>query len=181
MKFIGGEIMKTKLLTIIGIGLLGAFFVYPAFSHSPRGNFSGNHMGPGYYMGPGNHMGPGYHMGPGNHMGGQGHHGPWYGDNDLTEDQRAKIGKLSQNFAADTNDIRQQLRQKATELNALLAAPESDKAQALKIQKELNSLRNTMAEKRLELDLQVKKIVPEGLSQNTFCAGPGSGRGHMLW
>ena len=155
--------MSKTLLTIAGIGLLSAFFVYPAFSHNPGGYSMGHRMGAGYQMGMGHH------------------NGPRHGDDALTEEQRSRIDKLSEGFAADTKETRQQLHQKAAELNAVLAAPTPDKAQALKIQRELNSLRNSMAEKRLELNLQVKKIAPEGMSGNAFCAGPKSGRRHMPW
>ena len=166
--------MKKTLLTIAGIGLLSTLFVYPVFSHNPGGYFRGHQMGQGYQMGQGRHMGSGYM--------GQGHHsGPWQENTALTEEQRGKISKLQEGFAADSNDTRQQLREKATALNALLATQEPDKTQALKIQKELNVLRNKMAEKRLAFELEVKKIAPEAGSQNAFCAGPGAGRRHMPW
>ena len=155
--------MNKTLLTIAGIGMLSAFFVYPAFSHNPRGYSMGHQMGHGFQMGAGHHR------------------GPWHGDDALTEEQRDSINKLNDGFFAAIKELRLQLHQKAAELNVVLAASAPDKAQAKKIQKELNSLRNTMAEKRLELDLQVKKIAPDGLPQNVFCAGPGSGRRHMPW
>lgn len=155
--------MNKTLITIAGIGLLSALLTYPALAHNPKGYSRGHHMGPGYHMGSGSQ------------------HGPWAGYDTLTEEQRGNIDQLTDGFVAETKEIREQLRQKSAELNALLSSPEPDEAKAQEIQKELNTQRNTLAEKRLELNLKVRQIAPEALSQNPFCAGPGGGHRYMPW
>ncbi|MDH4320772.1 MAG: periplasmic heavy metal sensor [Desulfobulbaceae bacterium] len=150
--------MKKTLLAIAGIGLLSAFLAHPVLSHNP-GGFMGQHMAAGEHMGAG------------------GHHGAWFDNDALTEEQQQAIDKLRNDFAAETKELRLKLRQKAAELQAVLASPTPDQATARKIQKELNSLRNTLAEKRLDIDLQVNQIAPEAMAGNGLCAGPGQGRG----
>ncbi|MDH5524643.1 MAG: periplasmic heavy metal sensor [Desulfobulbaceae bacterium] len=159
--------MKKTLLSLAGIGLLSAIFVYPAFSHNPGRYCQDNQMGPGY-------NGHGYQMGGGHH------NGPWDEKDTLSSEQRGSLDKLHETFTADTKELRAQIHQKVAELNAVLAAPAPDSAKALKIQKEVNSLRNTMMEKRLTLEIEAKKIAPEALARNTFCDGPRAGRGHMF-
>lgn len=153
--------MKKTLLTITGIGLLSALLAYPAFSHNPGrfGGFMGHHMDYSQQMGAGQH------------------YGPWHGNADLSEKQQQELDKLRDDFAADSKELRLNLRQKSAELQVVLASPTPDPAKARKIQKELNSLRNSMTEKRLEFNLQARKIAPEALTGNAYCAGPGSGPG----
>jgi len=157
--------MKKTLLAIAGIGLLSALLAYPAFSHNP-GGFMGQHMAAGEHMGAG------------------GHHGAWFDNDALTEEQQKDIAKLRDSFTAETKELRLNLRQKAAELQAVLASPTPDKASARKTQKELNSLRNTLAEKQLDFDLQINQIAPEAMAGNGFCPGPGQGGGRhnmMPW
>ncbi len=150
--------MKRTLLTIAGIGLLSAFLAYPAFSHNP-----GRHMG--QQMELGQRLGAGQHYGRGHYQ-------------SLSTEQQQRIDKLHESFTTDTKELRLKLHQKRAELQAVLANPTPNKAEAMKIQEELNTLRNSMMGKRLEFRLEAQKIAPEAtLAGNAFCAGPGSRAG----
>lgn len=159
--------MKRTLLTIAGIGLLSAFLAYPAFSHNPGRYMMGQQMESGQRLGAGQHHG-------------RGNYEP------LSAEKQRKIDKLHEGFTADTKELRLKLHQKRAELQAVLANPTPNKAEAVKIQKELNTLRNSMMGKRLEFRLEAQKIAPETmLAGNDFCAGPGSragqgGRHHKM-
>ncbi|MEW5725658.1 MAG: hypothetical protein AB1896_21290 [Thermodesulfobacteriota bacterium] len=115
-------------------------------------------FGPGYGRG----MGYGYHMGPGYGQGmgygrGLGPMGGGYGGA----------------YDEETAKLQGELYQKQLELNALLAAPEVDEAQAKSVQKEINELRGRLSEKRLAQDLEFQKRNPD-LKPGY---GPGWGRG----
>lgn len=158
--------MKKTLFALAGIGLLSVFLVYPAFSHNPGGHMMNN-----------------FHE-QGEHMDAEHHHGAWYGNEALTEEQKKELGKLRNEFAADTKEVRSQLQQKAAELQAVMASPTPDQAKAKKLLKEINAIKNKLAEKRLEFKLQANKIAPDVLAGNNFCQGPGQGQRHhrmMSW
>lgn len=155
--------MKKTILSLSGIALLTTLIAYPVFAHRAGWSNWGGHMGPGYHMGYGNHMHD-YYGGP---RGGD--------DTALTEDQRTKLDALHENFAAETKEIRDSLWEKRRALNALLTNPETDTEAATALQKEINVLGNTISEKKLALELETKKIVPETGLSNFYCGGPGYG------
>lgn len=134
-----------KLTTVIGIILLTGLIAYPVFAH-----------GPGWGRGRGQHMmgnwggGPGYYCGQ--HYGGYGN---------LTPEQQTKLDELNRNFYDETNTLRNNIWAKSGELNSILNATNPDTEKAKALQKEINDLKAQMAEKRLELDLEARKAVPD--------------------
>jgi zinc resistance-associated protein len=137
-----------KLTTIVGVFALASLLAVPVFAH--RGGWGGWTHGPGgdCWRGP-----------------------EGYGD--LTEDQRTEMDALEQKFFGDTSQLRKELWAKTDELDFALSSsdPDPDKAKAL--QNEISELRAKLAEKRLDLELEARKIAPEGYGRRL---GRGYGR-----
>ena len=101
--------------------------------------------------------------------GGRGHWGAGSGpcwDRDqgketLTDEQVSQLEELQESFYADTADIRHELWAKTDQLDILLnrSNPDADKAKSL--QKEISDLRGQMAQKRLQRNMEARKIAPE--------------------
>ena len=144
-KFVKGVFVMKKLTTVIGIILLAGLIAYPVFAH-----------GPGWGWGKGHHMmgrwggGPGYYCGQYQR-----------GYENLTPEQQTKLDELNRNFFNETNTLRNELWAKSSELNLILNSPNPDTEKAKALQKEINDLKAQMAEKRLELDLEARKTVPD--------------------
>jgi len=155
-----------KTLTIIGTVLLVAAIAAPVLARGP--GWGKGHHGPGYWKG-----GPGYCC----------------QDSSLTEEQRDQLDRLHQKFYDETVQLRNEIRSKRGELNRLLnfATPDAEKVKAL--QKEISELMAEMAQKRIDLKLEVRKIAPEvqfgrgygkGYRSHMRGHGPGMGYGwHM--
>ncbi|RLB19988.1 MAG: hypothetical protein DRG71_10420 [Deltaproteobacteria bacterium] len=143
-----------KLITITGILVLTAVIAYPVFAWGPK--WGGMHRGMGYRG-----HGPGYCW--------QGT--PAYGA--LTPEQQTKLDKLQQDFYNETAKLRSELWAKRGELNALLSSPNPDEQRVKELQAQINELRNQLSQKRLDFDLQARKIVP-----NT--PGPYGGPGYGM-
>jgi len=159
-----------KTLTIVGTMLLVAAIAIPVLAH-----------GPGW--GKGRHMisdwkgGPGYCW-----QYGRGHE-------NLTQEQRSQLDKLSQKFHDETAQIRNEIRSKSAELNTLLTSPNPDAEKAKALQKEISDLKAKLAQKRIDFRLEACKIAPElrfgrgygrGYGSHMRGYGPGMGYGgHM--
>ena len=148
--------MKT-LTTIIGITVLIAALAVPVLAWGP-------------HWGRGNHMMDSWSRGPG--YGGSSDRG--YGT--LTPEQRTQLDQLDRKLYDETANLRNRIYEKSAELDALLnrANPDIEKARAL--QKEINGLRAQLDEKRMNYELEARKINPE--SQLSNRSGRGYGR-HM--
>ncbi len=147
---------------ILGTMVLAALLASPALAH-----------GPGWGKGGG--MRSGWGMGPGC---------AWGSPQEDGTEQLTKLGELRQNFWNETAGTRSELWGKKAELRALLANPEPDAEKARALQKEMLQLKNTLAEKRLEMALEARKIAPEG-GYGPGCAGGSGGpmmgrRGPMM-
>ena len=142
-----------KLITITGILVLTAIIAYPVFAWGPR--WGGMHGGMGYWG-----------HGPGYCWGGRAAYGT------LTPDQQTKLNKLQQDFFNETAKLRSELWAKHAELNALLSSPNPDAQKVKELQAQINSLRDQLSQKRLDFDLQARKIVPNTPGPNV---GPGYG------
>ena len=79
----------------------------------------------------------------------------------FTEEQREQLEEVLKNFFDETTDLRNDLRTKATELTNILSSAEPDADKAKAIQKEISDLQAKLAQKRLELRLEVIKINPD--------------------
>jgi Spy/CpxP family protein refolding chaperone len=149
----GGRKMK-KIATLAGIMALVVGLAVPALAQGPwsgRGPYAQG--GPGYCP---------YHGGA---------YGGWAGN--LTNEQREQLDGLYQKFFDQTAQVRSQLWAKQSELNVQLntSKPDAEKAKAL--QKEISDLQAKMAEERINLVLEARKISPEA----GYGRGWGYGRG----
>ncbi len=123
------------------------------------------------------HMG-GYGYGP---MGGPGMMGPgwqrggcYYGN--LSPEEGAALEKERAAFFEATEGLRQQLYEKNQALQSELAKKNPDSGAASKLQGEISTLRSELDQKRLDFQLQARKIVPN-FSPNNGGYGPMMGYG----
>ena len=131
-----------KLVTIIGIILLGAVIAYPVFAH-----------------------GPGWGRGDGMWGSGGGPGSCWQNDRGfrgLTEEQQAKLDGLDQKFFNETGSLRGEIWSKKAEMNSLLNSQNPDGEKMKALQKEVSTLQAQMSEKRLNYRLEAPKTAPEG-------------------
>ncbi|MFC1862540.1 Spy/CpxP family protein refolding chaperone [Thermodesulfobacteriota bacterium] len=142
-----------RLIIVLGSLLLVAALAAPALSWGPRrggGNSKGNWGGG--YSGP-EQSSRGYV--------------------ELTEEQRTKLTELDKKFFDETNKTRNDLFAKSAELNTELNTDNPDLAKAKAIQNEISGLRAALDEKRMDYELEVRKITPD----NQYSRGYGSGYG----
>jgi zinc resistance-associated protein len=132
----------TKLTKSLGIALLVGALALPVFVWAD-GWGRGHHM-----MGPWG-SGPGYHS------------DYERGYRNLTEEQRTQLEQLDRKFYDETADLRNEIWTKSAELKTLLNSsnPDSEKVRAL--QKEFSDLRAKLDERRLNYELEARKIRPE--------------------
>lgn len=147
-----------RIVTIGGIVLLVAALAMPVFAR-----------GPGWGMGQ---------------WGG----GPQYGaasNENLTDEQRTKLDALYKKFHDETAQARNQMLTKKGELRTLLSLPNADAAKAKALQKEISDLQAKMAQERINLALEERKINPEarfgggGFGGRMKGHGMGVGHGRM--
>lgn len=147
-----------KLATILGIVLLITTLAVPVFARGRRWGMGGNMMGncgggPGYY---------------GQSDRGYGYQGP---------QERGQPDQPQEEFYNETGNLRNQIRTKSTELDALLNGPNPDIEKARAIQKEISQLQAKMDEKRLNYELEERKSAPGGSYGRGYDRG-GYGRGY---
>ncbi len=106
-------------------------------------------------------MGPGFGYGPG-----RGFHA------DLTDEQRAGLTAARENFFAETQELREQMREKRWALRDELAKPTPDAATAAQLQSELSQLQSQFDQSALNHKLEVRQILPDDVAMGNF------GRGH---
>jgi zinc resistance-associated protein len=154
-----GEQEMKKLVITLAIGLLITSLAIPVFARG-RGWGMGGHMG-GFWGGGG---GPGS---CGQYDRGYGYQNP---EERNPQDQRDEA------FYRDTSEIRNQIRTKSAELDALLNSPNPDLEKARSLQKEISELQAKMDEKRLNHELEERKRNPEARSGRGYGWGYGQGR-----
>jgi Spy/CpxP family protein refolding chaperone len=110
--------------------------------------------------GPG---GPQGVSGPWGRGGSQQRFGSWL---NLTQEQRDKMRELRNRYAADTHDLRYDVRIKRLELQKLFTDPKVDDATLLGKEKELNALKLKLMDRKTELKLAWRKILtPEQIQK----------------
>lgn len=156
-----------KLTTILAVALVVAAVAVPVFAWA-------HGWGRGHYM-----MGD-WGSGP--------EYGYERGYGSLTEEQRSKLEELDRKFYSETADLRNEIWTKSAELNTILNSPAPDLEKVKALQKELSNLRATMDEKRLDYQLEVRKINPElrpsrgyGRGYGHHMRGFGPGMGFGCW
>jgi zinc resistance-associated protein len=146
-----------RLAVILGSVMLVGAIAYPVFA-----------WGPG--MGRGQGMTGYWGGGPGS---------CWRNDrgyDNLTQEQQSALGQLNEKFSNETAPLRTEIRAKSYEMNTLLNAPDPDAEKAKALQKEIIDLRGKMAEKRLDFQLETRKINPDA----RFGGGYGKGYGRHM-
>jgi len=144
-----------KLATVIGILVAIGLVTIPVMAWGPHMGWSGNHM-MGYW---GN--GPEYGRDAGN----------------LTSEQKSKLDTLDRKFYEETRDLRDQIWTKSGELDVTLNATTPDLEKAKTFQQEISELRANLDEKRLNYELEVRKIIPD--QRLGYGRNDGYGYGHM--
>lgn len=143
-----------RLATTLGVLLVAAAVAAPVMAWGPGWGRDGRMMGGGGY-------GPGY---------------CWDRDRastDLTPDQKAKLDELEDKFSSETRELRSQLWSKQEELEDVMEASTPDVERAKALQKEITDLRAKLSDKRLDYELEARKIAPEAGTKY----GRGYGRG----
>jgi len=129
-----------KLLVVLGSIMLIAAVAYPVSAWGPR-------------------WGGDRHMGYGGH-GSSGNYGQAY--DRMTETQRSQMDDLYQKFYDKTAPLKNQIRIKYGEMDTLLgtSSPDPDRVRAL--QKEISDMKGKLAQERVDMELEARKIVPKG-------------------
>jgi len=134
-----------KLLMTLGILFMVGILAAPVFAH--RWGGSQNYGGPGS--------------------------GPcWVEGGDLTESQQVELDKLHEKFVNDTAKLREDIWNKSAELDTLLESSDPDATKVKALQKEISDLKAKMADKRVDFELEARKIAPNARF------GRGEGRGY---
>ena len=139
---------------VLGVVFLVGAFAIPVMAHGPgrgpgaKGNWGGS---PGYYWDDGR------------------------ASSALTAEQQSKLGKLSRNFYDETAQARDALWSKMGELNRLFNSEKPDAEKAKTLQKEISDLRAKMAQARIDLELEERKIAPQGSNRRGYGRGYGPG------
>jgi zinc resistance-associated protein len=141
-----------KVLTTLGILVLVGYLAAPVLAHR---------------WGRGENYG-----GPGSCWSESGEYG------NLTESQRAELEKLEQSFFNDTAKLRDEIWNKSAELDTLLDSSNPDPKKAKGLQREISDLKAKMSDKRVEFELQARKIAPNARSGRGYGMGYGRGYGH---
>jgi zinc resistance-associated protein len=144
------KIIITGIVVISILGLVGL-----AFAH---GGYRGDHMGDRSHMG----------------------YDRYDRGSALTDGQYDTLDKMQGEFYAATNSLRDDIYQKRFELNRELDQENPDINKVRSFQKELSGLEARFDQKRLDFELELKKIIPE--SRRGFAGrNYGRGRGERCW
>ena len=140
-----------KVLTTLGILVLVGFLAAPVFAHR---------------------------YGGGKNYGGPGSGSCWYEGGYLTDNQKAELEKLHQQYVDDTAKMREEIWNKSAELDTLLNSSNPDPKKAKGLQREISDLKTKMSDKRLDFELKARKIAPNARSGRGYGKGYGRGYGH---
>ena len=152
-----------KVAMVLFFALLGAASL--AFAH---GGFGGSGYG-GHMMGPG-YGGPMMGYG-GGHMG-------WWGDRDdgnINQEQAEKVEKARESFYRESRELRDSIYDKSAEIRGELSKQNPDRGRLSELQKELSQLQSQFDQKRLDYQLEVRKILPQEDDGYADGYGPGAG------
>lgn len=143
-----------KLLVVLGSIMLIAAVAYPVSAWGPR-------------------WGGDRHMGYGGH-GFSGNYGQGYGR--MTEAQHSQMDDLYQKFFDKTAPLKNQTWTKYGEMDILLGTSSPDPDRVRTLQKEISDLEGKLAQERVDMVLEARKIVPKG----NYFRGRGAARGRHM-
>ncbi|MCG6894212.1 MAG: periplasmic heavy metal sensor [Desulfobacteraceae bacterium] len=159
--------MMTKAAIVVFIAVIGA--APSVFAHGGYGGHGwGGHMMEDYGYGGGPMMGPGY----GGHMMG------WRGDWDdlgLSREQATQLEEARESFFDETRGLRDNIYEKSAQIRREFSQRNPDRSRIVELQKELSQLESQFDQKRLDYELEVRKIAPEIQSRYGRGYGPGAG------
>jgi Spy/CpxP family protein refolding chaperone len=95
----------------------------------------------------------------------------------VNQEQQGKLDQLNQKFYQETAQLRENIWAKKAEMRENLNGPNPDGDKVKGLQKEISDLKTQLAAKRLDVELEARKIAPE----NTKYAGQynrGNGNGY---
>ncbi len=95
--------------------------------------------------------------------------------NDLSQEQRDSLTALKQKHIDDTYELRSSAFAKQQEVRMLMETSNPDRSKLSTLTQELSDLQRQMAEKKIDYQLEAKKIAPELATS----MGYGKGRGGM--
>ena len=137
-----------KIIAILAVVALVGFGSY-AFADR-GGRYGDRGYGHGYGMDYGRHgSGMGY-----------GHRGYRDYEGDLTRDEIRQLDEAHAAFYKDTEELRYKLDDKEVDLYRELASENLDKQKAAQLQKEISELRSKLDQKRLNHQIETRKIAP---------------------
>jgi zinc resistance-associated protein len=162
LKQIGGKKMKKNFLSnLLLISGLVAILSFTTTAFAGWGRGGGGCGGQGY----------GY---------GQRGYGPQGYQDNLSDEEIAKLNEARKAFFEETSDLRDNLYQRKLELRAEMAKKNPDANRALSLQKEISDFQGQLAQKRIEHRLKMQKENPElfaGKGPRRGFGGQGGGRG----
>jgi zinc resistance-associated protein len=90
------------------------------------------------------------------------------------------MDQLRQDFYTDSDTLRKEIWSKSAERDSLLNSTDPDVEKLRTLQKEISELRSKMSEKRLDFELEARKIAPEGSYAKGYGRGyrKGYGKGY---
>jgi zinc resistance-associated protein len=110
--------------------------------------------------------------------GGSGYGPCWIEGGNITESQHAELEKLHEKFVNDTAKLREDIWNKSSELDTLLDSANPDTNKVKTLQKEISDLKAKMADKRVDFELEARKIAPNARFGRGY--GHGHGRGYGM-
>ena len=99
----------------------------------------------------------------------------------LSPEQKNKMRDLRNRFWTDTRDLRYEMLQKRLELKKLFGDQKTDDAMLLAKQKELNTLRMTLMDKRAQMRIEWRKIFSPEQIQKLDNLTMGGRHSHRHW
>lgn len=161
----------TKIMITVSLILLVGSAT--AFAQGGRGRGWDQNPCDGY----GRMMGPGYDDGCGM---GSGQRHPMKGQgiqNNLSEEDQAKLDQLRTAFFKETREVRGKIDENRVALRNEMVKDNPDEAKALKLQKQISALKSDLDQKTIKHRLEVKKALPDTFPGRGFGMGGGHGRG----
>jgi Spy/CpxP family protein refolding chaperone len=126
-----------KITITFGILLLAGALAMPVFAHGPFGGGRGWSDGPGYC----------WRDNP--------------SSSDMTDEQRAELGKLEEAFYNETGKLKREIWDKSDQIRAAMAVDSPDPGKVKAIQAEVSQLKAKMAEYRIDYELKARSIAPK--------------------
>jgi Spy/CpxP family protein refolding chaperone len=108
------------------------------------------------------------------------------GYGNLSQEEAAKVEQAREKFYTDTKEIRRNMNALRVDLRDEMTKDTPDSAKALKMQKELSGIEAQFDQKRIQHQLEMRKLLPEKFKQrgfgrgygDSYCRGYDHSRGH---